>query len=583
MNIIKIIKNGLHNLRKSLQRFPLAITCSTLSTLLFVYLAGSTQIPSGNYDIERIAMIFALGFPLYLCIRSIFEKRNNTQFKSRIITQIIAAVLLFLYYFFFLKEINMVSISRYIAVNLTLYLSFLYIPYFYKRDNFELYVVKIFSRLSITFLYSVVLYAGLSLSLFTIEKLLNVPISGDLYFQTWLLIIGIFAPIFLLAGVPHENEKIHLKDYPRLFEILLLYIVMPLIVFYTSILYIYFVKILITQQWPEGLVSHLVLWYAIVSISVLFSIKPLKKKSKWVSYFLTWLPRILLPLLTMLFIAITMRIKDYGVTENRYYVVLLGIWCSSILLYYIFSRKKRNIILPLSLAVISLLSVFGPWSSYSLSIHSQNNRFKNILEKYNMLENNTVVKRDTKISKNDREELNAILRYFDNNHKIKEIKYLPDNFVLDETDKLFGFSYSPYRYYNNDLDYFSHYISRKNKAFSVKDYDYVLYVSNNNSKIDPLDENTGIEISKSNIDINIERRGKKIYKISLNPILKKLHEKYKNKTNNEYDKKEFIYTDENDNVKVKYVFERLRGNTEIMNPDNITFSDLSYFMMIKIK
>ena len=92
-----------------------------------------------------------------------------------------------------------------------------------------------------------------------------------------MLLVYLHHPIFL-AGIPTKNEKLSLEDYSRLLKVLVLYIVMPLITVYTIILYIYFGKIIITRVWPEGLVSHLVLWYSVISAAVLFFITPLRMK-----------------------------------------------------------------------------------------------------------------------------------------------------------------------------------------------------------------------------------------------------------------------------------------------------------------
>ncbi|AZV59070.1 DUF4153 domain-containing protein [Clostridium sp. AWRP] len=136
----------------------------------------------------------------------------------------------------------MVSITRYAAVSTTLYLAFLFIPYFLKKEQFEMYVITIFTGFFITIIYSIVLYLGLSAILFTIDKLLGIKILGKIYYYTWLFVVFIFSLLYFLSGIPISHEEISIKFYPKLLRILLLYIVMPLLTAYTIILYIFLRK-----------------------------------------------------------------------------------------------------------------------------------------------------------------------------------------------------------------------------------------------------------------------------------------------------------------------------------------------------
>lgn len=579
MNITKSVKNGLYSLGLSLKRYPSAIVFSTLTTVIIIVLIYHGN--SYNEEVlQKIAMVTALGFPFFLCIKSIFERKTNISITTKIITYIFSLILVFSY-IFLLKELNMVSITRYIAVSLSLYLLFILIPYFFKRENFELYVVKIFSRFIISFIYSTVLFTGLSITLFTIEHLLNLPISEELYISTWFIVAGIFAPIFLLGGIPEYNETVTVKDYPRILEILLIYIVMPLISIYTFILYLYFGKMLIIRQWPQGLLAHLVLWYAIITISVLFIVSPLKKKNNWIRFFVKWMPTALIPPLLMMFAAIGIRIKTYGVTENRYFVILMGLWIIGIVIYYILSKKKYNIILPLSLAALSFLAVFGPWSSYSLSIISQNKRFVEIVQKYDMIRNNTIIESKIKISEDDQKELEGILRYFEYSHHLNDLKYLPDNFTVNDVKKYFGFSYySSYR--NQDLQYFYYYFKDTNKII-IKSYDYLFYLSSNNNELLDTENNLKVKLNNLSIDLQILQDEKVIYHKSLLPILVELHKENKELKYEDYYEKEFIYTDENNNTSLKIIFNSFSGYYEKGNPDALNIDHITFHVLFKVK
>ena len=105
---------------------------------------------------SRIAMILALGAPISLCINLIFEK-IQTKRLIRISAYILEGVFLLIYYYFLLDDFNMVQITRYTAISMFFYLAFLFIPYIYKRQDFELYVIKVLTSFFVSVIYSIVL------------------------------------------------------------------------------------------------------------------------------------------------------------------------------------------------------------------------------------------------------------------------------------------------------------------------------------------------------------------------------------------------------------------------------------------
>jgi len=439
-----LLKSSTNRLITVLKRFPLAIACSSLTTILIIYFINLENYidPAAQDDLAQAVMVSALGFPLFLIIRLIYERRDDIKPLQLISIRILTVILLFLAYFFLLPELTFLTLTRYIAISLALYLIFLLVPYFYKRGNFELYAVKVFYNLLIAGIYAAVLLAGILIIIFTLNQLLNLPATEYIYASVGLLILGFFTPTFFLNKIPQAYQEIKVDEYPDLLKKLVNFIVMPLLTIYTLILYIYFIQILFIWQWPEGLVAHLVLWYASLSFIIIFLISPFKSENKWVERFTYWLPKALIPLLLMMFVAIWIRINTYGVTENRYFVVVLGLWNIAMALYYILVKKKNNLILPMALAILMILAVTGPWSSYSISIYSQSNRFEDIVSKYEMINNNTLIETEKIIARDDQDEIEAILRYFDNYHQLEDLKYLPAEFEIADTEEFFGFTYN---------------------------------------------------------------------------------------------------------------------------------------------
>lgn len=578
MKIVKYIRNILSGLYLSIKRFPLTIVFSASVAAVLIVISETNPKEDA---LARIAMILALGIPLSLCIKLFFEKKDEKSTYKLVLGYIGGALFLILYYFLFLKTREMIPITRYVAVSLALYLWFLFIPHLLKKEQFEMYVITVFTGFFVTIIYSIVLYSGLSAILFTIDKLLGIKILGKVYYYTWLSVVFIFAVSYFLSVIPLKNQDLTVKAYPKLLRILLLYIVMPLLTAYTIILYIYFGKIIITAHWPIGIVSHLVLWYSVIVTIVLFFITPIKDENPWQNKFLKFFPKIILPLLIMMFISIGIRINAYGVTERRYFVVILGIWLFLIMLYLSFTKKHRNIIIPLTLSIVALISVFGPLSSYSISKISQNNRFEKILIKDNMLKDGKL-QSSPDIPKEDKAEISSILDYFNRNHNLKDVKYLPQNFKLDDMDKVFGFSFVAPSY-GPTGEYFTFMRNQSENTLDISGYDYLfdtrILNSSANASSSPLSASYNYETAV----VKVTYKGIEIYNKNLNSFVKNLIDKHGLfSKENSLSSEEMTLVEENEKIKVKFIFLNISGNK---NPStgNVDAKGIEFYMLVKIK
>lgn len=443
MKVKALLLNTIECLKMSLKRFPATILTSTvLVIMLIITRAQSSNLSTKVLKIlQRINMIIALGIPLSLCIKLIFEKKKVKR-PVQLLAYILSIGFLVFYYFYFLPEINMVSSTRYIAVNLFLYLAFMYIPWLGNKEGYEFYVVNVLGSFFVTVIYSFVLYIGFTAIIFSIDNLFSANIDGLIYYYMFLIIVGIFAPSYFLAKIPYSYEDYSNSKLPKAFRILILYIIIPLIVIYTAILYAYFIKIIVTRNWPINLISHLVLWYSVVSVGVIFFIAPIVNKNKIAKYFIKWFPKIIIPMILMMFSSMYIRINEYGITENRYYVLVLGLWVFIMMLYFSIRKDRNNIVIPILLSILVLNSTIGPLSSYSLSKYSQNKRLEKILIRNHMVEDNKLVKASSNISLEDKIEISNILNYFNRSHDLGKVKYLSQDFDIKDMEEVFGFSFA---------------------------------------------------------------------------------------------------------------------------------------------
>jgi hypothetical protein len=581
MKILNVMNKTLVEIYKSVKRFPVTIALATAVVIVMIMISETGF--NGRYDsptlktLTRLAMVFALGIPLSLCIKLVFERVKQFSVSLKALIYILAAGALVVYYFSLLKDLEMVSMVRYVALSFALYLGFLFIPYINKKEDFELYIIKIITRFFITVIYAIVLFLGLAAIIFTIDELLGITIQSKTYYYTWLFIAGMFSPIFFLGGVPQFDESLEDYKYPNFFKILLLYIVMPLLSIYIGILYIYFAKIIITRTWPIGLVSHLVLWYSTLSAAIIFLIAPIKNNI-WVDKFTYFLPKLMLPILVMMFISMGIRINAYGITENRYFVMILGIWVFCTMLYISFRKVHRNVILPISLSIIAIISVFGPLSSFSVSKFSQNSRMTGILVRNEMLVDNKIIKPKADVSDKDKKEVSAILQYFERNHSLHDVKYLEKGFAIKDMDKTFGFTYKDPDQYNPNESYFAYNANQSPEALDISGYEYLFDMRTYKNTLTHGD--LKVEFIQQKGEVNIINVKNTLYTLKLSEIVENLKSKYP--TDQSIDQKEMIFNRENEFVKLKFVFFNIYGDY-IQGEENMRINGGDFYVLVELK
>lgn len=581
MKIKQRFINILNALKESINRFPISILLSTILAITLIYMQekGMGLSTQTIENLRKFSMTIGLSIILFACIDLIKESLDIEKHKLALLYALGLGISL-IFYFVILKDFDMETGIRYIGSMIFLILLFIYAPKLKREEAYEKYIIRLFFNLFETLIYSGVLLFGIFAIIFTINTLFDANIDGKWYYYTFLIIYLMFAISLFLSKIPKAEEDCSKEDYSRSLKILLTYIVIPLISIYTVILYVYFIKILFLWEWPRGLVSHLVLWYSLISVGVIFFTTPLIAEERIVRLFKFLFPKIILPILAMMFISIGQRIMQYGFTENRYFVLILGVWVTGIMIYFSFKKPLRNIIIPISLSLIVLNAVYGPLSSINVSKISQNNRFEKILEKNNMIDDGNIVKNND-IDKNDKKEINNILTYFDNTHKLSDIRLLDDGFKTGDTESVFGFKFAYYNEYQEEKRFY-YGQEDTNTSIDIKGYDYLVKMNSWFEKSIEIDDLNFKMVNKENIVIR--KQNKELISIDLVNIVEENYETIKefNKGFEENETKEMTpYYFENENIKGEIRLRSIGG--EVSTSGEIIIEDIDLLMFINYK
>lgn len=489
------------DLLSAFKRFPLFITFCIALTVVSIYtIENERQLEwITKLNLYHFLSILSMGIFFILAVTNYAEK-VKLPLKKLFLVQGIFVVFMVLYYFISPDKFSTFELSmRIVSINLGLIFLVIYLPY--HKDNdltaFWQYTKTLFLRLMTTYLFTMILYFGLSLALLAIDSLFGVKIDGDLYLYLFIVLTGFFAPVFFTGGLKKDYSVFSTElVYPKALKFLVLYILLPIVVLYMLILYVYATKIIILWQFPSGWVSNLVLSFSIVGLISFFLTYPLRNsENKFISGFFKLYFWFMLPLIALLFVAIFKRIGVYGITELRYYVMLLAFWLAFISIYLIITKYKDLKIIALSFFIIAVFTSFGPWGAFSVSKKSQLNRFEKILTENNMIKDGLIVKSDSIVDKKTNRNLSSIVSYIVHYHDVKSLqKYFKVDF-----DTLFKDDYSRYNKETLILEQMGlQYVSQWDLRYDEDTDDYISYVSFGAE----LNQNI-VDISNHDILINI--------------------------------------------------------------------------------
>lgn len=359
-------------LSKVVKRFPLSLAVALIGTVIAI-IGIENEIEDELFG--KLIMTALLALPLFTAIKLLVES-HKWGFVKSIVLNGIGFLLLLFFFFQFQEEIQYREVARFLALNLTFHLAVAVFPYIKKHDedSFWYFNQYIFIRILTAGLYSIVIFGGLALAMGAVQVLFDIEIDGQRYPQLLAIIGGVFNTTFFLAGVPDRFQFDYKDDrYPKGLKVFAKYVLIPLCAVYLVILYLYGGKIMLEWDWPNGWITWLVFGFALLGTLAYLLVAPLgrNEENQWVYNFCKWFFILIVPLSIMQLLAIYRRVDEYGLTENRYFVALLGITLIVLAGYFVFSKVKSLKVIPLVLGSLSFLSVMGPWNAFQVSFKSQ--------------------------------------------------------------------------------------------------------------------------------------------------------------------------------------------------------------------
>jgi hypothetical protein len=374
------IRQASANAQVAASRFPLALLCGVVAAVVSMML-----IETGDDDIDRVRVLLTatLGLPLFVALETARERRG---WSAGVRIGLLAAGVAALALFWLLSSgwSDTLIFTRWVHLAVAFHLLVAFLPFvgYPTRHGFWQYNRTLFLRFLLAALYAAVLFAGLAIALVALDNLFGIHVDGEAYGHLWVLLAFVFDPWFFLGSLPRDIGALEERtDYPIGLKVFAQFVLIPVVSVYVMILTAYLVRVLVTRTWPSGWIGWLVSSVAAAGTLALLLVHPVRDRedSRWVDAYGRWFYVALLPSIAMLLMAIFQRLGQYGFTERRYFLLVLAFWLAGIAVYYAVTASRNIRLIPITLCLVALVTLAGPWSAYAVSRNSQASRLETLL------------------------------------------------------------------------------------------------------------------------------------------------------------------------------------------------------------
>ncbi len=428
MSIARRLTRLIPNLTDTFVRFPVPVACSVgLAIVLNLDITG-TLFLAGRLD-ERVIMAFSAAFLAAGAVNLVFEARAVSPPLSRhIIALCVAGGVGAVGFYDQASSMNPVFLFPGLVLAV---MTAAYAGSGFRENAFWLFNARLALAVFLSGLVALVTCGGLSAIVASLDFLFDIKIPTA-YEHIWVTGMSLIAPLYGLSLMPSAyDDELRLPDTDtpagRGVQALINYVLYPLLAVYGVILYVYAAKIALQWELPRGQVGQSVLIFVLaLTASALFARPWQPRLNRFSHWFNDWWFLFLPVPLTLLAIGIARRALDYGITPERYGLIVVGIWGLALVLYCTLRRTRYSSWHVVGgLSVLLLLGSFGPWGATGYSISDQLGRFTQLLAQNGVLANGKLAIDFDGTAEFDRDDAKngaSIVSFLNNNNAIDRLK-----------------------------------------------------------------------------------------------------------------------------------------------------------------
>jgi hypothetical protein len=479
--MLTMLKQRFGGLAASVIRFPVTAAFLAAAAVLTAVAIGSDS------PLARWISACAVGAAACAAGQAAYERFFDGAVKRAVLMAAGVAVAALFYLSVATVKDNSAALFIRPAVTLfALFIGFVWVGVIQSRYGFQDSFMAAFKALFQAAFFSGILFLGVAAVIAALDRLI-VPVHEDAYAHTANIVFLFGAPLILLSMIPvypgksalaagedHDDGKRALIEKrigcPRFLEVLLSYIIVPLIAVFTVILVSYILLNIGGDFWTNNLLEPMLIAYTVVVITAVLLTGRLE--NRFAVLFRKIFPKVLIPIALFQVVASALLLSETGVTYGRYYVILYGVFAVlSGLVLSVLPLKKSGLV-ALLLIALSAVSLIPPVDAFTVSRASQINALEQTLRDNGML-NNGVVTPNGSIPEADKTKITSAVRYLSETEELDEVSWLPEGFTgWDDTAFFNVFGFHMYQQAEPEYRYVSVYLDAA-VVVPVTGYDYM--------------------------------------------------------------------------------------------------------------
>lgn len=320
------------------------------------------------------------------------------------------------------------------------------------------YIIKVLKNLFNVGIIYTILNIGLTLILLIFMILiLNNENNWDLMARLQIALLGFLVLPASLVAITEINN-----DISKFIKTIILYIMLPLTIIATAIIYIYMAKIFIIREIPSNAIYRILAGLFTVAFPIWVSIYTFKEQSKSIEKMCKILPIAFAPFILLQIYSIYTRIAENGLTPSRYIGVVFIIF-EIIAIFLSLYKERKYLIHTITTAVILIVisTILPVVNMQSASYISQSNRLKKAWKANQTF--NQLSDENKNISKS------AYKYLIRENNSIKYIPSYIDDEAIKNYNKSDNYSYTNYLHYEY-IAYPKTYGYSENEIIPIEEY-----------------------------------------------------------------------------------------------------------------
>jgi hypothetical protein len=270
---------------------------------------------------------------------------------------------------------------------------------------------------------TILMGGGLLMAITTVDMLRGISFPIPLFGIPFVVSIFIVLAWQLLAGLPGKFDATPADPAPTWLIRLTKFVIVPVIAAFFATIALYLIAFFLPAELPREDFGRAIAGFAIFCVTAHFVTWPIRETGgRALRFFHRHYGYALFAPAVVLALDTGLRVADSGLTEGRYFLLLLAFWLCANAVYNVLPNGRRLVAAPVSLAALLVVASVGPWGATGLSTRLQLSQLESQLISNELLVEGKVVPADALIETEKMRNISATLNLFDGRVKQKALE-----------------------------------------------------------------------------------------------------------------------------------------------------------------